>query len=87
MDELLTELRLIGENNERADGAVRRHIEAQERENKALWDEIATLRDENSQGLAALSNRLESLTRGLVADPAEVAEAMMDAQRKVAGDE
>ena len=57
--------------------AATRKAEAHYRfEVEKLWDDQAELRDEVTGGLAALSNRLESLARGLTVDPAQVAESM-----------
>lgn len=78
MEELLTELRLAMESIDHAGAAQRRHIAAQERENAHLWQRI----DDLNGGLAALSNRIESLARGLAVSPAEAAEAMMQTQRQ-----
>ena len=46
-----------------------------------LWDDQAELRDETHTSIAALSNRIESLARGLTADPAQVAESMLGGAR------
>jgi cytochrome c556 len=46
---------------------------------RKLWDDQAELRDE----INAVANRVESLTRAVMADPAEVAAAIVnDANRE-----
>lgn len=50
-------------------GAVNRHGEAVDDQLAMLWQDNAELRDE----IHAVSNRLENLTRAVVASPAEVA--------------
>ena len=77
MEELLTELRLAMESIDHAGAAQRRHIAAQERENAKMWQRM----DDLNGGLIALANRIESLARGLTADPAQVAESMFGGAR------
>lgn len=53
--------------------AQRRFAEESDREIKRLWADNAELRDE----INAVSNRLEALTRARLAEPAEVAGAIV----------
>lgn len=58
--------------------AVTRHGDALAEQVGKLWKDQAELRDE----LHAVANRVESLTRAVMADPAEVAAAIVnDANR------
>lgn len=58
--------------------AVNRYADVVNEQVAQLWADNAELRDE----LHAVANRVESLTRGLLADPAEVAQAIVnDANR------
>jgi hypothetical protein len=55
-------------------GSVNRHADAVAAEFARLWADNAELRDE----LHAVSNRVEALTRAVMADPAEVADRVYD---------
>jgi uncharacterized protein YlxW (UPF0749 family) len=59
-------------------GTQRRHAELVTAEVERLWADNAELRDE----INAVANRVESLTRAVMADPADVAQAIVnDANR------
>jgi hypothetical protein len=57
--------------------AVQRHAEETESEVARIWRAIADLRDDQHEGLAALSNRLQNLTTAVTTEPAEVAERIV----------
>ena len=59
-------------------GSVRKLQEHFAFEVEALWKDQADLRDEVNANVTALGNRIESVTRGLTTQPAEVAERMVD---------
>lgn len=57
--------------------SVTRFVLATHQDSRQLWDEIADLRDD----LHAVSNRVESLMRAVMADPKDVADAILRAER------
>jgi cytochrome c556 len=58
--------------------AVHRYADENNRQHAEIWQDMAELRDE----LHAVANRVETLTRAVIADPAEVAQAIVnDANR------
>lgn len=78
MDDVLTELRLLDDHNDRMFGAVRVYMDENTRQHKEVWADISALRDE----VHAVANRVENLTRALTAEPAEVAARIVtDANR------
>jgi hypothetical protein len=64
--------------------AVQRHAEETESEVARLWRAIAELRDDQHEGLSALSNRLQNLTTAVTTEPAEVAHAIFRPRQKLA---
>ena len=74
MDDVLTELRLATDSLDRLYDTQRRHNNAQADETAKLWQELGEVRD----AVLAISNRVESLTRALTADPAEVAAKIVE---------
>ena len=78
MVEALKSLRDLAEVNGRSDELLAREI-------AKLWDGNAELRDD----LHAVANRVESLTRALMASPADVAAAIVHESnvRRISGDD
>ena len=74
MDDVLTELRVATDSLDRLYDTQRRHNNAQADETAKLWQELGEVRD----AVLAISNRVESLTRALTADPAEVAAKIIE---------
>jgi hypothetical protein len=72
---LRSDLDGLASSMERYAAAVSTYTEAATGEIQRLWADNAALRDD----LHALANRVETLTRARLTEPAEVAERMQDA--------
>ena len=72
-DSLREDLNVVMEAMNRYSGAVAHYVDVSSDQIRDLWADNAELRDE----LHALANRVESLTRARLTEPAEVAEAMV----------
>jgi Tfp pilus assembly protein PilE len=70
-----SDLDALASSMERYAAAVGTYTEAASGEIQRLWADNAELRDE----LHAVANRVETLTRARLTEPAEVAERMQDA--------
>jgi len=70
-----SDLDALASSMKRYAAAVGTYTEAATGEIKRLWADNAALRDD----LHALANRVETLTRARLTEPAEVAERMQDA--------
>jgi uncharacterized coiled-coil protein SlyX len=74
---LRTEIERMGTSYVGYAAAVDRYAEVVNEQVAALWADNAALRDE----LHAVANRLENLTRAIMADPAHVPESLLRAVR------
>jgi predicted translin family RNA/ssDNA-binding protein len=76
---LREDIAMVADSLARYSSTVGRATGSHDLEIRKLWDEQAELRDE----INAVANRVESLTRAVMADPAEVAAAIVnDANRE-----